>query len=274
LGGLRARLETGDVMAVRDIFIGMLVTALLAPAAVAAVIWRGDFETGTTEQWRGAPKGDAVKVVEEPVRAGKYALRIDGTNAAKRGEFDRIELQHQPKPPGTAEGTERYFGWSVYLPAALTKDAHALGFFETRNSWRQLMSFEVSGQDIQFSTRVPYALRWKGPGKMTPGRWHDFVVHVLWSRDPAKGFVEVWFDGDVVVKRVNTATLRDEPVENVAFFQIGMFRKTSDVPETIVIDHVIEGTKLEDVAPPALKREGEAPSEPPVTKSPAQDHRR
>src|SRR5437868_327193 len=106
--------------------------------ASAEVIWRGDFETGTTEQWPGAPKGDAVKIVEDPVRAGKYALRIDGTNAAKRGAFDRIEIQHQPKPPGTAEGTERYFGWSVYLPKALTKDMHALGFFETRNSWRQL----------------------------------------------------------------------------------------------------------------------------------------
>ena len=26
------------------------------------------------------------------------------------------------------------------------------------------------------------------------------MVHVLWSRDPAKGFVEVWFDGEIVVK--------------------------------------------------------------------------
>ena len=125
-------------------------TVLLLEARVSAeVIWRGDFETGTTEQWRGtAPKNDSVKVVTDPVRAGKYALRIDGTNAAKRGDRDRIEFQHQPKPPGTAEGTERYFGWSVFLPKKLTDDAHALGYFETRNSWRQLMSFEVRGEDI------------------------------------------------------------------------------------------------------------------------------
>jgi hypothetical protein len=109
----------------------------------AQVIWRGDFETGTTEQWRGAPR-EGAQVVSEPVRAGKYALRIDGTNAARRGERDRIEFQHQPEPPGTAEGTERFFGWSVYVPRKLTDDVHALGYFETRNSWRQLMSFEVS----------------------------------------------------------------------------------------------------------------------------------
>lgn len=220
---------------------------IAANPASAEVIWRGDFETGTTEQWRGAPKSDSVKVVEEPVREGKYAVRIDGTNAARRGNNDRIEFQYQPDPPGTAEGTERYFGWSVFLPKKLSDDVHALGYFETRNSWRQLMSFEVRGEDILYSTRVPYALRWTATGVMTPGRWHDFAVHVLWSRDPAKGFVEVWFDGSIVVPRAYTATLLDE---NPAFFQIGMFRATSELPESIVIDHVIEATTLAEVTPP------------------------
>ena len=79
-------------------------TVLFSARPIAAeVIWRGDFETGTTEQWRGtATKNDRVKVMTDPVRAGKYALQIDGSNAARRGDRDRIELQHQPKPPGTA----------------------------------------------------------------------------------------------------------------------------------------------------------------------------
>ena len=229
----------------------LLLAVILAFAspAWAEVIWRGDFETGTTEQWGGDPKVGSFQVVQDPVRAGKYALRIDGTNVARRGTNDRIEFQHQPKPPGTADGTERYFGWSVYLPKALTNDMHALGFFETRNSWHQLMSFEVRGQDIQYSTRVPYALRWKGPGKLTPGRWHDFAVHVVWSRDPTKGLIEVWFDGEQVAPLAITATLLDE---NAAFFQIGLFRATSEVPETIIIDHVIEATTLAEVTPPPL----------------------
>ena len=133
-----------------------LVLAFLTASAAtvsAEVIWRGDFETGDTGQWTGAPK-DGVTVVMDPVRAGKYALRIDGTNAAKKGKHDRIELQHQPEPPGTAEGTERYFGWSVYLPKKLTDRTHSLGYFEARNSWSQLMAFEVTGEDILFSTRV------------------------------------------------------------------------------------------------------------------------
>lgn len=227
----------------------LVVVSMPSAPLSAEVLWRGDFETGTTEQWRGAPKSDSVKVITDPVREGKYALRIDGTNAARRGERDRIEFQHQPAPPGTAEGAERYFGWSVYVPKTLTKDSHAVGYFETRNSWRQLMSFEARGEDLLYSTRVPYARRWTGTGKLTHGRWHDFVVHVLWSCDPAKGFVEVWFDGEQVVQRAMTATLLDE---NVAFFQLGLMRDTSDVPETIIIDHIVEATTLAEVTPPRL----------------------
>lgn len=222
---------------------------LSANLASAEVIWRGDFETGTTEQWRGVPKMDSIKVVTDPVREGKYALRIDGTHAARKGDRDRIEFQHQPAPPGTAEGTERYFGWSIFLPKKLTDDSHAVGYFETRNSWRQLMSFEARGEDLLYTTRVPYARRWDGKGKLTAGRWHDFAVHVLWSRDPAKGFIEVWYDGEQVVQRAMTATLLDE---NVAFFQIGLMRATIDVSETIIIDHVIEATTLAEVTPPRL----------------------
>ena len=46
-----------------------------------------------------------------------------------------------------------------------------------------------------------------------------------------------------------TATLLDE---NEAFFQIGLMRATSDVPETIIIDHCVEATTLEEVTPPKL----------------------
>jgi hypothetical protein len=226
-------------------------SAFAAPSS-AEVLWRGDFETGNLQQWHGtATKNDAVKIVTAPVRAGKYAVQIDGTNAARRGERDRIEFQHQPQPPGTADGTERYFGWSVYVPKTLTPGVHQVGYFEARNAWRQLMAFEVRGEDLLYSTRVPYAKRWEGKGKFTAGRWHDFVVHVLWSRDPQKGFVEVWFDGELVVPKAMTATLLDE---NPAFLQIGLMRETSEVPETILIDHAIEATTREEVTPPPLAK--------------------
>ena len=72
----------------------------------------------------------------------------------------------------------------------------------------------------------------------------------LWKAErdfyQSRDSLPAWFDGDKVVPLTKTATLKDE---NVAFFQIGLFRETSDVPETILLDHVIEATTLAEVAP-------------------------
>ena len=81
---------------------------------------------------------------------------------------------------------------------------------ETFEAW-----WERDHDDLVLALAARYARRWIGKGKLTSGRWHDFAVHVLWSRDFDKGFVEVWFDGELVVPRAKTATLLDE---NVAFF--------------------------------------------------------
>src|SRR5947208_10583212 len=63
--------------------------------------------------------------------------------------FPYTTLFRSPKPPGTAEGTERYFGWSVYLPKKFTNSHHAVGYFETRNSWSQLMRSEEHTSELQ-----------------------------------------------------------------------------------------------------------------------------
>ena len=42
----------------------------------------------------------------------------------------------------------------------------------------------------------------------------------------------------------HTATLRDE---NEVFLQVGLFRKSSAVPETLFLDQVIEATTLADI---------------------------
>jgi hypothetical protein len=44
-------------------------------------------------------------------------------------------------------------------------------------------------------------------GAFDTGRWHDFVLHILWSSSASTGFVEVWLDGTMVVPRTMHATL-------------------------------------------------------------------
>ncbi len=50
-----------------------------------------------------------------------------------------------------------------------------------------------------------------------------------------------------------TATLFDE---NPVFLQVGIFRETSEKPETIFIYHVIEATTLAEVTPPPVTEKG------------------
>ncbi len=47
----------------------LLLTFLLGVAAPASaeVLFRGDFETGTTNQWKSTPKAEGIKVVTDPV---------------------------------------------------------------------------------------------------------------------------------------------------------------------------------------------------------------
>jgi hypothetical protein len=45
------------------------------------------------------------------------------------------------------------------------------------------------------------------PKPIVRGQWTEFVVHVLWSNDPARGYIEVLADGQQVVPRFTSRTL-------------------------------------------------------------------
>jgi hypothetical protein len=73
----------------------ILIPILLAALPVAAeVIWRGDFETGTTKQWKGARKSDAVRIVTDPVREGEKVVPLvkTATLADKNEAFFQVGL--------------------------------------------------------------------------------------------------------------------------------------------------------------------------------------
>ena len=52
----------------------LVVLMVTAAPLLADVLWRGDFETGTLEQWPGAAILMGVQVVTAPVRAGRYEI--------------------------------------------------------------------------------------------------------------------------------------------------------------------------------------------------------
>lgn len=234
----------------------LLLTLASAPAS-AAVAWVGDFETGDLSQFNFVLNGEVdgnvyASVVQDLVLQGAFAARIElHDEAIWPNGLRRVELQHLPDAARTAEGATTCFAWSFHLPEALPEDpGHTLGYWESQNSYQQMMAFNTNGDDIRFITQQPnYTEHWNADDVLTPGVWHRIAMCVLWSEDPGVGTVDVWFDGEQVVTAAAAKTLADG---NPHFAQIGLLRGDVDydgVP-VIYIDDVIEGDAIEDVDPP------------------------
>lgn len=217
--------------------------AVLVSAGNASAAWRGDFETGDLSQWSYVLTDAGFSVVTEPVLEGGHSAKIaiDGTHLWSNG-LNRVELQR--KPDAGAEGSEVYFGWSLYLPEALTNDDHQIGYWESDQSYKQVMSLHARGQDLTFNTNLPgYKEHWKGTGRLTPGTWHRVVYRVFWSAAPEMGKVSLYFDNELVVDQVAARTYVDNP----AFVQVGILRTTIDKTEVMLLDDAREGAALSDV---------------------------
>lgn len=240
----------------RAIAFGLALGSLsFAVQASAAVVWEGDFEDDDLEEWSYVLNEENISIASDPVARGTHAARIELTNDATwPNGLKRVELQHQPAAGRTAEDAKVFFAWSFYLPQTLpTSPSAQIGYWETNASYKQMMAFEVKGEDITFSTRHPSnKVQWSGNGVVTPGMWHRLAMAVVWSQDAAKGKVDVWFDGQQVVTGAAAKTLFDA---NSTFVQIGLLRgavEFADAP-VIFVDDAVEGDSLEDVRamPPA-----------------------
>lgn len=224
--------------------------------AAAAPVWVGDMESGDLSQW-GYLLNEEVggvkytTVTEDPVVQGTYAARIELHNDATwPNGLKRVEVQHGPEASRTAEGTTLFFAWSFYLPETLPEEpSQQIAYWESGNSYQQMMAFEVTGERITFSTRRPQnVVQWDQDGIVTAGVWHRIAMRITWSKDAANGAVDVWFDGEQVVTNAPAQTLADD---NPHFTQMGLLRgkvEFADVP-VIVIDDAVEGDSVEDVHP-------------------------
>jgi MYXO-CTERM domain-containing protein len=253
----RALLARRPGRALSTLAAAALATTLTAGAS-AAPVWTGDFETGNLNQWNTTLNGEHISVVTSPVLQGTRAGKVQLTNDARWSNgIKRVELNHKPAAGRTAEGAQTYFAWSFYLPEALAADPPTqIGYWESENSYNQMMSFEVVGQRISFATRKPdNKVHWEANGAVTPGVWHRIALHIRWSTNPNQGSVDVWFDGKQVVTGGKAQTLADN---NAHFTQIGLLRNPSEFTDSpvIVLDDAVEGDTLEDVRP-ALPSSGE-----------------
>jgi polysaccharide lyase-like protein len=224
---------------------------LLTGVAHADPIFHGDFETGDLTQWGYLLNEEGLSVVTDPVIDGTHAGKVTITkdNLWSNG-LNRVEVQYKPPAANGADGAEAFYGYSFNLPEALSADNHQIFYWETDQTYQQVMHVAIEGQNMYFATQKPnFTKVWEAPGVATPGKWHRLVMRIKWSADPAVGEVDLYFDGQKVV----TAAKAQTYLGNQAFVQHGILRQpTSDKVEVMYMDDARFGTTLADVMGAAL----------------------
>jgi hypothetical protein len=233
----------------------ILVSACLIAAATTGcssapdALWRGDFESGDLSQWSYLLNPQGLSVEESCVYQGEYAGRVTITGEPDmlwhgNESLNRSEFSYKPAAGRVGEGLETFFGWSFYLEAPLTDNKHEIGYWESEKSYQQMLRFNILGQDFSFQESAQSQPFWVKENFASPGEWHDVALHIGWSTEAAKGFVQVWLDGEDMGKQFfKTLFAADEGM----FTQIGFLRARDDQVETMIIDNVREGHNLKQV---------------------------
>jgi Polysaccharide lyase len=214
------------------------------PGAVSlpgTIVWRGDYETGDLSQFRdddgdvvqpqqGAP--GRITVVTSPVAEGRYAGRFELHPGDSYAGGNRAEMFHYTHD---REGTEGWYSWYTLFPTDFPRETN-LGW-QIWTQWHSTLSisappvkFTAKGDQISFGTDKKPTL-WTGP--MNRGQWQAIRLHAFWSSDPAKGFVELWVNGTLVVPKTYDKTLI-AGYDN--YWKQGLYR-SPDASTTAVIYH-------------------------------------
>ncbi|XXF80246.1 polysaccharide lyase [Myxococcaceae bacterium GXIMD 01537] len=230
--------------------LALLLPMLAVPlAAQASIVWKGDFETGNLSQWaeEESVAADRLQVVSQPALQGQYALKAtvrqgdDPINASG----NRNELVHHTG--NETEGTEYFYRWNTMWDAK----------YPSADTWQVFaqwhhdgccgsppMEFFVEGEEMRLRVGGDGGkVLWKSP--LVRGQWQDFILHVKWSANPKVGFVELYYNGQVVVPKTAVATMY--PGER-NYMKLGLYRDESIGPVGVVYhDGVVQATTLADV---------------------------
>lgn len=221
-----------------------------AVADPSGVVWSADFERGDLGEWDGMQRvdNDRLQVVGAPVRSGRHAVRA----LVRQGDDpidasgNRAELV---KMTDEAPGSEYFYRWSTLFPKDFPSEKH----WQLFTQWHQEadtgsppVEFYAYGEEIRLNIGGdPGTLVWRAP--LVRERWHDFVFHVRWSADAEVGFVELYYDGRLVLPRRQIAT-QFTGMRN--YLKVGLYRDEAVEPDGVVYhDGWVMGRTLASVWP-------------------------
>ncbi len=228
------------------VWLAMLV---VSSPALAGVVWRGDFETGTRSQYSGAQmvSADRLQVVSSPVAEGRYALKatVRQGDDPINSSGNRNELVYLSNETA---GAEYYYRWKVMF----APDFPSVRTWQLFTQWHHdgccgspPVEFFVNGEELRL--RLTNSVdAWKAP--LVRGVWHEFVFHVKWSPDPGVGFIELWHNREKVVSKRYLTTMY---AGTKNYLKLGLYRnETISQVGVVYHDGFTMATRLEDVLPP------------------------
>ncbi len=203
-------------------------------------LFTGDWETGDFSQWetcqsaltngdcRQVGRGDRTMSIVPDARQGRAAARFDirEGDVPDFGGGERSEVMSSAPGAVVREGDERWYQWSMKLPA---------DFENPTGVWFIVMQWHSEGNgspplainigdggtvDVG-GDGVPSAPR-RTLGPVRRGEWVDYTLHVKFSNDAGGGFVEGWENGRQTVPRTARATM----VDDSNYLKAGIYRDT------------------------------------------------
>lgn len=231
-------------------------------------MWRGDFQTGSLDQWTAIQRARKSSItVTSKVHApgSKYAARFiarRGDDVLTSADNIRAEVWEETKEVGATSGRTRWYGWRTMLPKK----------FDTapQPSWLVLTQWHQSGADASPNISLSYThwntepkkltLSVKG-GTVTPGdgqatstkdydigtprvrHWYRFALRVHWSPSPKHGSVVLWVDGRKVF-HAHVATLY---TGEKAYLKQGIYGSAASSPITVFHSGMRVGTSRKAV---------------------------
>lgn len=225
-----------------------------APPSGEPPLWVGDFETGDTSQFNGPHVNEAIAptIVTDPVREGKYAVRMEipGNPSDNGGYGARTELL--PDIPRQYEGDDLYFGWSLMLAPD----------FPTQASWQVITQWHagvdgtppitLGAEEGEFQLEGGGSNGTQGYsislGPAVTGEWVDWVFHIKFAHGSA-GSIEVWRNGEHVLPPY-TPSFGTMYSDGETYPKFGYYRSFAiQEPGTIYFDSWRVGTSRGSVTP-------------------------
>jgi hypothetical protein len=218
----------------------------------------------------------SVDIVSDPVRKGKYALKltirpgdavVGGDKARDKERAEFIRLNNCKKGSCTlgtegAEGTELWYAWSILIPEDY-KYVSAKPNYQIMGQWHDQpkpgekptgysppisVHYESSGDAQRF--RIEYGLRQRGgplqefDAPIQKGKWVDLMFHIRFSTG-SDGFVEAWRDGESFKSSSGATRLTGTNMYNSQpnYLRLGLYRGRGQTQtNTFYYDEIRIGT--------------------------------